>query len=129
MKKATTKDDIVADTCRDAEIAMIMGMGSATAEEAARALDENNGNVDRALAQLYGMKDASLPQYKTGRTKTKTSIIHQHEDTDDVGAASKPQVAKPKYYSPSSYQSTSARAERPGQLSVVSVCFICMESL
>jgi len=55
MKKASGMDCAIAD--RDAEIAMIMAMGSATAKEASKALvDENDGTVDRAMACLYDTK-------------------------------------------------------------------------
>jgi len=43
-------DDAVAD--RDAKLAKIVAMGTATVEEASRALEGNGGDVDRAIAQL-----------------------------------------------------------------------------
>jgi len=73
-------NDTIAD--RDAEIALIMAMGSATVEEASKALDENDGNVDRAMAQLYDTKPA---QHRTNSTTAKPSYIQRHEDSSNNG--------------------------------------------
>jgi len=71
-------NDTVAD--RDAEIAMIMAMGRATVKEASQALDENDGDVDLAMAQLYGM----TPQYETiSSSRAKSSRLRKQEDIDD----------------------------------------------
>jgi NACalpha-BTF3-like transcription factor len=49
-------DDFV-DEERGVLIAMIMSMGGASVEDAAQALDDNNGDVEGAMAQLYGTKE------------------------------------------------------------------------
>jgi len=72
-------NDTIAD--RDAEIALIMAMGSASAKEASKALDENDGNVDRAMEQLYNVK----LQYKTSSSNAQPSHLQSHDDNGDDG--------------------------------------------
>jgi len=94
MKKSTAMNDTIAD--RDAEIAMIMSMGSATAEEASRALEENDGDVDCAMAQLYGTTPEE-PRRVTRASRTKSSRLRQYEDNDDYDTSKPPTMPPPEY--------------------------------
>jgi len=96
MKKATKMNDTTAD--RDAEIAMLMAMGSATVEEASQALNENDGNVDRAMEQLYDVK----LQYKTSSSNAQPSHLQRHEDNCD-DAISKPHTKSDGSPAPAQY--------------------------
>lgn len=72
---------------RDTEIVMLVSMG-ATVEQANRLLDENEGDIGRAMSQFrHGRVPNEMPsQYKALRACGRSSRIRWQEDDDDQGA-------------------------------------------
>jgi hypothetical protein len=68
----------------DAKIALIMSMGRATAKESIRALKDNDGDVNRAMARLYGDTTyKNEPHYETKTSRSKHSRRHWDEESID----------------------------------------------
>lgn len=70
---------------RDAKIAKLMEMGGAAVKDAEKALDENDGEVHCAAAQLYG----KIPRKVTDSSFSKSSCLEKHEGVPVDFAASK----------------------------------------
>jgi hypothetical protein len=67
MKKATLKES---EATYDDKLAMIMAVGDATIEEASRALDECDDDIDGALALVYDQ----APPPSTGTASSSSSL-------------------------------------------------------
>ena len=95
----------------DGNIALIMAMGSATADEAARALNENDGNVDRAMAQLYNGTTDEARQVENREARSVSARRSQYKDDMD-----KPPGEEVAYvYSPHVHGRTAGRSGRNGE--------------
>ena len=93
MNDATMEEAI---TDQDTKIAMIVAMSGATKEEATRALDENGGNVNQAVAQVLGKDQAAKQQEEEEEEDTKPAAksmktsyqVCRPDDADDAGGKS-----------------------------------------
>jgi hypothetical protein len=93
-------------------------MGNVTAEEASRALRENDFDVDRAREQLCDAMDHlhhkkhSSSHHKSHKKKKKTFHHRTHKKDDDCGDSKPP--AKPRNRTPSPQPAPTKTHERTG---------------
>jgi hypothetical protein len=70
----TTMSDTATD--KDNKIAMLMGMGGASKEYAARVLEESGGNLNRAMEQLYGVNHSTRTEEITTTSPSLTNNMY-----------------------------------------------------
>jgi hypothetical protein len=90
MKKTTLKET---EATYEDKLAMIMAVGDVTIEVASRALEECDGNIDRALAHVYDQAPPPSNDYASSSSSLHNAPYkpsrkpRQSEDVDDESIA------------------------------------------
>ena len=124
-----TMSDAAGD--QDNKIAIVVAISGTTKEEATRALNENGGNVEEAVSQIDGKKQAHKKNAELAvKSMKRSSRLRQPDDADD--AIAKPFAARvvsikqPEYSPSTEYTNTRSTKCKSGFPMAVPILIIML---